>query len=173
VLTVLKALREIPPTERIPLVAIGAKTRYAEVINKYVADHNLEEWFLTPKYVVSEDLPAIYQGAELFIYASNYEGFGMPVLEALMSGIPVITSNVSAMPEAGGPDARLVDPNNIEQISTTITTLTSDRELRTSLIENSRQHLTVFDRQKICEKMINLYKEEIIRYKRRSTNRRV
>ena len=77
------------------------------------------------------------------------------------------------MPEAGGPGTRLVDPNNIEQISRNIMTLTSDRELRTSLIENSRQHLTVFDRQKICEKMINLYKEEIIRYNRRSISSRV
>jgi glycosyltransferase involved in cell wall biosynthesis len=176
-LTVLKSLREIPPAERIPLVAIGATThpytKYTEVIKKYVDDHKLNDWFLTPKYVVTEDLPAVYQGAELFIYASNYEGFGMPILEALTSGVPVITSNVSAMPEAGGPGAQLVDPNNIEQISRNIMTLTSDRELRTSLIENSRQHLVSFDREKICEQMIDLYKEELVRYNRRIINSRV
>ena len=84
----------------------------------------------------------------------------------------MITSNVSAMPEAGGPGARLVNPNDIEQISRNIMTLTSDRELRTSLIENSRQHLESFDRKNICDQMIALYREEIVRYSHRVINSR-
>ncbi len=99
-LSVVKALNIIPRSDRLPLVVVGATTSYSNVVGDYIKNNDLDNWVIFPKRVETEDLPAVYQAAEIFLYTSLYEGFGMPILEALSSRIPVITSNISAMPEA-------------------------------------------------------------------------
>jgi glycosyltransferase involved in cell wall biosynthesis len=68
-------------------------------------------------FVPDEDLPALYSGAQCFVYPSLYEGFGLPVLEAMASGCPVVTSNVSSLPEVAGAAAVLVNPKSAEEIA--------------------------------------------------------
>jgi glycosyltransferase involved in cell wall biosynthesis len=79
------------------------------------------------------DLPALYNGATAFIYPSLYEGFGLPVLEAMSCGTPVITSNTTSLPEVAGDAGILVNPHNIEEIALAIKEILSDEQLRDNL----------------------------------------
>jgi glycosyltransferase involved in cell wall biosynthesis len=84
-------------------------------------------------YVPDEDLPALYRGADVFCYPSLYEGFGIPVLEALRCGTPVLTSNRSSMPEVAGDAARFVDPDDVADIASGLAELLGDAALRERL----------------------------------------
>ena len=95
-------------------------------------------------FVPEEDLPALYSGADVFIYPSLYEGFGIPVLEALACGVPTITSNISSMPEVAGDAAELVDPQNTEAIANALQRLLTDRGLREELRRRSRLRAVAF-----------------------------
>ena len=93
-------------------------------------------------YVADADLPAVYSGADVFVFPSLHEGFGLPVLEAMASGVPVVTSNVSAMPEVAGEAALLVDPTNAFAIAEAIAQVLDDQalaeKLRTDGLERAR-----------------------------------
>ncbi|MCS5612510.1 MAG: glycosyltransferase family 4 protein, partial [Candidatus Poribacteria bacterium] len=165
-LSVVKALNIIPRADRLPLVVVGATTSYSNVVGDYIKNNGLDDWIMFPKRVETEDLPAVYQAAEIFLYTSLYEGFGMPILEALSSGIPVITSNISAMPEAAGPDSRLIDPESPDEIATGITDILSDDSLRHKMIENSYAYSQKFNNKKVTEKMLQLYQTSILNHKK-------
>jgi len=165
-LSVIKALNIIPRSDRLPLVVVGATTSYSNVVDDYIKNTGLGDWVIFPKRVETKDLPAVYQAAEIFLYTSLYEGFGMPILEALSSGIPVITSNISAMPEAAGPDSRLIDPENPDEIATGITDILSDDSLRHKMIENGYAYSQKFDNKIVTEKMLQLYQTSILNHKK-------
>ena len=99
-------------------------------------------------YVGADDLPAIYRGADVFAYPSLYEGFGLPVLEAMACGTPVVTSNVSAMPEVVGDAARLVNPESVEEIAAGLAELCVDQQHRATLRERglARSGMFTWDR---------------------------
>ena len=82
-----------------------------------VAELNIADRVILPGHVSEEDLPALYRGAVALVYASLYEGFGLPPLEAMQSGCPVITSNTSSLPEVVGEAGLCVDPLSIEAIT--------------------------------------------------------
>jgi alpha-1,3-rhamnosyl/mannosyltransferase len=82
-----------------------------------MAKAQAQGWLLYLAFVDQSCLPALYAGAALFAYPSLYEGFGLPLIEAMASGAPVLTSNVSCMPEVAGGAARLVDPLDVEELS--------------------------------------------------------
>ena len=92
------------------------------------------------------------------IYPSTFEGFGIPVLEALCSSLPVITSNVSCMPETGGDAALYVNPNNVEEMVNAMQTVASDTDLRNKMISKGIAHALKFTPQKTAESVMNLYK---------------
>ncbi|SVB40048.1 uncharacterized protein METZ01_LOCUS192902 [marine metagenome] len=165
-LSVVKALNIIPRSDRLPLVVVGATTSYSNVVGDYIKNNDLDNWVIFPKRVETEDLPAVYQAAEIFLYTSLYEGFGMPILEALSSRIPVITSNISAMPEAAGPDSRLIDPESPDEIATGITDILSDDSLRHKMIENGYAYSQKFNNKKVTEKMLQLYQTSILNHKK-------
>lgn len=115
-----------------------------------------EETFEAPKkYGVSEsvnflenvtdaELPVFYKNAELFVLPSLYEGFGLPILEAMRYGCPVITSNVSSLPEAGGDAAAYFDPTDVEDMADVIKKVLLDKSLREKMIEKGTQHVKKF-----------------------------
>jgi glycosyltransferase involved in cell wall biosynthesis len=114
---------------KLPLVVIGARTGYYKKVKKYIDQgKNREVYFL--ESIVNEDLPAIYQAAHVFVYPSVFEGFGIPVIEALYSKTPVITSKYGCFPEAGGPSSLYVDPVNVEELADAIKRVVEDSELR-------------------------------------------
>jgi glycosyltransferase involved in cell wall biosynthesis len=107
--------------------------------------------------MVPEDkLPALYRGAEALILVSLYEGFGLPVLEAMACGVPVVTSNVTAMPEVAGDAALLVDPRSVEQMSRAIETIVRDTELRRQLVEKGISRAAYFPWQNTVQKVQEL-----------------
>lgn len=118
----------------VPLVVVGKITDYHHKVQKFIeADLNrLQVYFLSR--INDEELAVIYQMADVMIYPSHFEGFGLPVAEAQASGCPVITSNTSSLPEAGGEAAIYINPENSEEIGKALKTLLSDLPLRKKLI---------------------------------------
>jgi glycosyltransferase involved in cell wall biosynthesis len=116
------------------LVIVGARGWHIEEFDELIAELNNANIIL-PGYIESRDLPALYSGATILIYPSLYEGFGMPVLEAMACGTAVITSDITSMPEVAAAAAELVDPSDIEDIAVAITRVLADSELRQSLVE--------------------------------------
>jgi glycosyltransferase involved in cell wall biosynthesis len=93
----------------------------------------------------SEQIPPLYRGALAVAYVSLFEGFGLPIVEAYACGVPVVTSNVSAMPEVAGGGALLVDPQSLDEIREGLDRITSDETLRQRLITNGRKRREDFD----------------------------
>ncbi len=103
----------------IPLVITGKKGwKYDKIFD--ISKHNLKNKIIFTGYVDETDLPMLYNLAEIFVYPSLYEGFGLPILEALQCGCRVITSNLSSMPEVGGNAVRYIDPYDIKDMSEAI-----------------------------------------------------
>jgi len=110
-------------------------------------------------YVSDEDLPFIYNGASLFIYPSLYEGFGMPVLEAMSSGVPVITSNVSSLPEVVGEAVILVEPKNIKALAGAMKKVTGNKFLSNELRKKGLERVKKFTWEKCAKTVISIYEK--------------
>jgi glycosyltransferase involved in cell wall biosynthesis len=109
-----------------PLVLAGAKGWYYEPLFSRVRALGLERVVMFPGYVARDEQPLWYAGAELFVFPSLYEGFGLPVVEALACGTPTITSNVSSLPEVAGDVAQQVDPRNVEALARLLREILAD-----------------------------------------------
>lgn len=115
------------------MVIVGPqKWKYHEIMET-LARHNLEESIHFTGYVEDEDLPVIYSGADLFVFPSLYEGFGLPPLEAMAAGVPVVTSNVSSLPEVVGDAGMAVDPYDVDALAAAIQQVLTDDGLRAEL----------------------------------------
>ena len=105
-------------------------------------------------------LRAIYQKAAVLIYPSFYEGFGLPIVEALLSKTPVITSNVSSLPEAGGPNSLYVNPNSPGELAHAITQVLTDTKLRTTMIDEGFKYANqMFSPNRVTKQLVSCYKE--------------
>lgn len=155
---------ELLPTEcRLPLLVVGNGTSYKESVLKYAADHDLMRYLVMLDSVNDPMvLQALYQCAEVFIYPSFYEGFGLPVTEALLSGTPVITSSVSSLPEAGGDAALYVDPTSAEEIAEAVIRLLSDKQLRDVVITKGINYANdMFAPDKLTRQVHDLYERVV------------
>ena len=110
-------------------------------------------------YIPDEDLSLLYSGSECFVFPSLYEGFGIPVLEAMKSGVPVITSNVSSLPEIGGDAALYVDPYNEEEIAKAMEKIVEDGQLKETLIEKGLKRAKLFSWKKMAEETLEIYND--------------
>jgi glycosyltransferase involved in cell wall biosynthesis len=141
----------------IPLVVVGKHTEYQHIVQKFIeADLNrLQVFFLTQ--VPDDELTVLYQMAQMMVYPSFFEGFGLPVAEAQASGCPVITSNTSSLPEAGGDAAIYIHPDKPEEIGRTIETLITDQTLRESQIAKGRINAQRFTPENYARQLKQLY----------------
>lgn len=112
---------------------------------------------MSSSFLRAEDFPAIYQSAIAMIYPSFFEGFGIPVLEALWSCLPVITSNVSCLPEAGGDGAYYVNPESAQEIAEGMKRIYTEKTLADILKEKGWQHAQNFTRQKCAQAVMDVY----------------
>ena len=137
------------------LIIAGAKGWKHEPIMEKI---NQTEGVRYIGYVDEEDKRALYEFADLFVYPSLYEGFGFPVLEAMASGTPVITSNRSSLPEVAGDAAYLVNPYNTAELSRAMDVVLKDQSLRDILINKGKERAKSFDWQKTAQEFLNLIK---------------
>ncbi len=119
----------------------------------------IEDRVILTNFVSDEELAVIYNGAKLFLFPSLYEGLGLPVLEAFACGTPVITSNVSSLPEVGGDAVLYVDPQNVGDITAGISKILSDENLRRRLIEKGFSQVKKFTWSLAADKTLRVYKE--------------
>lgn len=120
---------------------------------------------ITTGYVSDEELTRLYSQAVCFVYPSLYEGFGIPVLEAMSSGVPVITSKVSSLPEAGGEAVYYINPYNIDDIRKALIEVTKNENVRNKLIKRGFQQVKKFSWIKSARKL-NLLYEQLVKSKR-------
>jgi glycosyltransferase involved in cell wall biosynthesis len=110
-------------------------------------------------YVADEDLPSLYSGADLFVFLSQYEGFGFPVLEAMACGTPVLVSNASSLPEIAGDAGVLVPPNDIERTASEIARLLSDQDLRQVMSLRGLERAELFSRERFTRATLEMYNQ--------------
>ena len=131
---------------------------HREEIFERIKTLNLESRVLFPGFVAEDDKRFVLCAAELFIYPSFYEGFGLPVLEALACGVPTITSNTSSLPEVAGGAALMVEPTSTEEISHALEQLLTDVALRQQLREASIRQASLFTWQKTAAGTVRMYR---------------
>lgn len=136
------------------LIVIGGKWRDVDLPGKYASDKNIR--FLTN--IPEEDLIAIYNMAEVFVFPSFYEGFGIPVLEGMACGVPVVTSNVSSMPEVGGDAAIYFDPYNEEDMAEKISMVLHDETLRKTMIAKGLEKVKEYSWEKCAAETLKVYR---------------
>jgi glycosyltransferase involved in cell wall biosynthesis len=129
---------------RVRLVLAGGKGWLYDDLFARVEALGLDQEVVFPGYVMSDELPLWYNAATVFGYPSVYEGFGLPVLEAQACGTPVLTSNVSSLPEAAGDGALMVDPYDVEELAAGLDRLLTDEPLRHELRERGLAHARQF-----------------------------
>lgn len=152
-LSVVKALRG----ENIPLVVVGKKTIYYKKIEQEIQKNGVEVYFL--EKVSMTELVGLYRLADIFIYPSLFEGFGIPIIEALFSETVVITSNQSCLPEAGGKDSVYVNPLDISDIRVKIKFLWENKFERKNRAEKGFVFVQKFSDEVIAKDLIAVYQE--------------
>lgn len=145
--------------ENIHLIAIGKQTPYAEKIKKYIRTNKLEHRVTLLSNVPFDELPAIYRQARLFVYPSFFEGFGIPIIEALHSGIPVIAATGSCLEEAGGPATLYTNPADEKELSRKITAILQHPQTAREMIEKGKEYVKRFDEKHIARRLMAIYQE--------------
>ncbi|MCF3109978.1 glycosyltransferase family 4 protein [Niabella sp. CC-SYL272] len=154
-LNICKALNQVRNEIPIPLVVVGNDGGFKDKVKAYLKEVQLEDrvYFLSEQlalagkkpFVATEDLPALYQLATAMIYPSYFEGFGMPIIEAMAGGVPVITSNTSCLPEIAGTAAWLVDPDSPEEMAAGFRKIYTDvaftADMRSNGLSNAQRFL--------------------------------
>lgn len=145
-------------SSRWKLVIVGASNYWkTSPVAEKVEQLGLNGKVIFTGYIPDEDLPSIYNGAELFCFPSLYEGFGLPVFEAMACGVPVITSNCSALPEVAGEAAILVDPQSVDELYTAMRRILSDPQLSAELREKGLERAAQFSWQRTARETIGVY----------------
>ncbi|MDR0700541.1 MAG: glycosyltransferase family 4 protein [Tannerella sp.] len=146
----------------IHLVAVGKETDYTLQLREFIAQHHLDLRVHLLTCVPLEDLPAIYQSSLLFVYPSFYEGFGIPIIEALYSGIPVIAATGSCLQEAGGAHSIYVGPEDEAALADAVKKIISGDTLRETMISEGKKYVSRFDDQLLAQQMIQLYHRVLV-----------
>lgn len=152
---VIKSLSSLP--DDLHIVAVGKRTKYSDMIMKYVEENNLSSRVHLLHKVSFEDLPVLYQCAEIFAYPSFYEGFGIPIIEAINSHLPVIAAKGSCLEEAGGDGALYINPNSVGEFSDAAIKLLNDKKFKDTVIRRGLSHIERFEDEKLAQQMVNLY----------------
>ena len=157
ILLAVKALQLLP--QEISLVVVGRPTPYADKVKKYVADNGMDKRVKFLHGVPHEDLPAIYQMAEACVYPSRYEGFGLPIIEAIQSGLPVVACTGSCLEEAGGNATLYVKPDDVYGMAKAITQVLKGAPEREERILKAQQYVSRFENTNVAQKVIDIYRK--------------
>lgn len=139
------------------LILIGKQQPYAKQLHAEIARLGLQDRVMFLKDVSFLDLPGIYQQAKVFAYPSLYEGFGIPIIEALNSGIPVIAATGSCLEEAGGPDSIYVNPQDVDGLAECLNKLLNDPESCRKMVKQGLKYVQQFDNEVIAAALMTYY----------------
>ncbi|MAU37272.1 MAG: glycosyl transferase family 1 [Flavobacteriales bacterium] len=153
-LTILKTLKELPEYK---LVIIGEGKSYKKKCLRFISKYNLSNRVFFLQRLTIKEMAAIYQSANIMIYPSVFEGFGIPIIEALFSRVPVITSKGSCFSEAGGPHSKYIDPLSVFEMKEAIIEIQKSSEKRKFMIENGVQYAKKFTDDKIAKNLTSIY----------------
>ena len=152
-----KSLSLLP--EDIHLVAVGKKTKYADKVMETADKTGVSHRLHLLSGVSDDELNVIYKKAEVFVYPSRYEGFGIPIIEAIFCGLPVVASTGSCLEEAGGPDCLYVNPDDSKGMAAAIMQLLNNEEERKRRITSSLEYVQKYKGTNIANAVIEVYKE--------------
>ncbi len=148
----LKSLKYLP--SELSLVIVGRRTPYTDQLLEYAARQGLFDRLHILHNVPDDDLPAIYQMSECFVYPSRYEGFGIPIIEAIQRGLPVVACTGSCLEEAGGPSCIYVDPDDARAMAGAIEKVISERDKR---VAASQQYIKKFENADVAAQILAIY----------------
>jgi glycosyltransferase involved in cell wall biosynthesis len=156
---VISAFAHLQPQREYQLWLSGpSDKRYTPALKKQVQELGIEAQVKFLDYVIYEDLPKIINGAIALVFPSLWEGFGLPVLEAMACGTPVITSNLSSLPEVAGDAGILIDPYNVEEIADAMQAIANDTRLRSHLSQLGLQRAKQFSWEKTGKATVEVLK---------------
>lgn len=160
-LLLIDAYSQLPKDLKIPLVIVGRNSSFKqELLNKAAKLQLLNHIVFIHNLTSVQELSAVYQSAEIFIYPSRYEGFGIPILEAAFSKTAIITSNSSSLPEAGGPYCNYFNPDSSEELCLQIEKIITDPEFKKSSIERTYRYAELqFNQDTIQDQLMQYYKK--------------
>jgi glycosyltransferase involved in cell wall biosynthesis len=158
-LGLLKAMSCLRPSERLPLVVVGQGDNHRRQLTAFIHRQGLDDQVLFRPEVSPQDLPLLYRIALALVYPSLYEGFGLPLVEALTQGTPVITSNRSAMPEAAGPGGLLIEPEQPDDLAQAMRQLSGDTQLQQRLAQAGEAYIQRFRPEATTQRWVALYRE--------------
>ena len=147
--------------QRFTLVLAGGTGWLNEALHERIRHAESQGWLRYLGFVPETDLPALYAAARLFVYPSAYEGFGLPVLEAMASGVPVVSSNRSCLPEVTGGAAALVDPDDIDSLAEAIHRGLADETWHAQAIEQGLKVAAVRTWERCVEDTCNVYQRVV------------
>jgi glycosyltransferase involved in cell wall biosynthesis len=139
------------------LVIVGKRGWLYEGFFRRLRELGLEDEVIFPGFVPDDDLPPLYSAADLFVFPSLYEGFGLPVLEAMACGTPVVTSNASSLPEVVGDAALLVDPNDVQALIRAMSAVLDDKDLRGELRAKGPRQAAKFSWENAAHETLAVY----------------
>jgi glycosyltransferase involved in cell wall biosynthesis len=152
---VVKAMSQM--SHDLPLVVVGDGGAYLRKVQAFVAQNGLQNRFLLYPKLDFSDMPAVYQMASMLVFPSFFEGFGLPIIEALHSAIPVVTSVDSCFAEAGGTFSRYIHPNDSTEIANAVDNILNDSMLRKQMITNGLAHVEQFKEENLFAQWAKLY----------------
>jgi glycosyltransferase involved in cell wall biosynthesis len=157
----LVALRAIAPLEGVSFVAVGRPTPYARELAAFVEEHGLGDRVRFLAGLTIPELASLYRLATAFVYPSLFEGFGIPILEALAAGTPVVTTRGGCFAEAGGPGSAYVDPRDPEELREVLAALLADPARRAEMTRRGRTHAARFSDAAIADDLFRVYEEAL------------
>jgi glycosyltransferase involved in cell wall biosynthesis len=160
---VIRAFAEARRSRALPhaLVLAGPMPKNRSRVEALISALDLDARVFRPGVVTEEDLPGLFAGAEAFLYPTLYEGFGLPVVEAMACGVPVLTSSTSALQEIAGGYAYLVDPMNVDAIARGIVDLATDPRRRAEFAELGKRRARDFSWDHAAEQTLKAYAEAL------------
>jgi glycosyltransferase involved in cell wall biosynthesis len=151
-------------SDRVPIHVIGGSSNYTKVVKKEIEKLGLQEWFIFLGFRSDEELKKKYGEAKALIFPSIYEGFGLPIVEALSQGCIVVSTDVSSMPEAAGPHALYVKPNDPKSIAIALTQLARKTALSIETIKEVQKYVfDKFNSEELTHQLMQLYRTEVNR----------
>ncbi|MFP4082732.1 MAG: glycosyltransferase family 4 protein [Candidatus Aminicenantes bacterium] len=160
--TLVKALKCLHNRNRkIPLIMVGRKGEDYKRIKKEINEQSLDAWVKMLGYVPEEDLKNLYRLASVLVFPSMYEGFGLPVLEAMVSGLPVVTSQTSALVEIAQDAALYFNPDSPDEIAEKTLLAMDHRDLHQSLAQKGKKRALDFDWRKTAAETLSFYQQVV------------